>query len=67
MYSARGSLFCNIPNVVYIISGKNRRKQYAGPFTDFKAKYKIHKSDIKTKKDNCVTYVFSTFNKVLII
>ena len=55
MYSVRGSLSCNSPNVVYIISSTNCGDQYVGSTTDFKARFRIHKSDIKTKKDKCGT------------
>ena len=54
VYSVRGSLSCNSPNVIYIISCKNCGDQYVGSATDFKARFRIHKSKIKTKKDRCV-------------
>ena len=55
MYSVRGNLSCNSPNVIYIISCKNIGDQYVSSATDFKARFRIHKSDIKTKKDRCGT------------
>ena len=55
MYSVRGNLSCNSPNVINIISCKNFGDQYVGSATDFKARFRIHKSDIKTKKDRCGT------------
>ena len=55
MYSVRGSLSCNSPNVIYIISCQNCGDQYVGTATDFKARFRIHKSDIKAKKDRCGT------------
>ena len=55
MYNVRGRLSCNRPNVIYIISCKNCGDQYVGSATDFKARFRIHKSNIKTKKDRCGT------------
>ena len=46
-------LSCNIPNVVHIISYKNCGDQSVGSANDFKARFRIYKSDIKTKKDSC--------------
>ena len=51
VYHVRGSLPC--PNIVYIIFCKNCGDQYRGSTSDFKARFRIHKSDIKTKKDRC--------------
>ena len=53
VYSVKSSLPCNNPNVVYIISCNNCGEQYAVSVTDFKAKLRIHKSEIKTKKGRC--------------
>ena len=44
---------CSSPNVVCIISCKNCGDQYVASVNGFKARFKIHKSDIKTKKDRC--------------
>ena len=55
VYSVRGSLSCNSPNVINIISCKNCGDHYVGSATDFKARFTIHKSIIKTKKDRCGT------------
>ena len=48
-------LNCNTPNVVYLISCSNCYDQYVGSSLDFKSRFRIHKSDIKTKKDRCGT------------
>ena len=48
-------LTCNTPNVVYLISCSNCYDQYLGSSLDFKSRFRIHKSDIKTKKDRCGT------------
>ena len=54
-YNVRGNLCCNSSNVIYLISCKNCEDQYIGSAIDFKARFRIHKSDIKTKKDRCGT------------
>ena len=51
----RGKLTCNSPNVVYLISCSNCDDQYVGHALHFKSRFRIHKSDVKTKKDRCVT------------
>ena len=40
---------------IYIISCKNCGDQYVSSSTDFKSRFRMHKSDIKTKKDGCGT------------
>ena len=54
-YNVRGNLCYNSSNVIYLISCKNCEDQYIGSAIDFKARFRIHKSDIKTKKDRCGT------------
>ena len=48
-YNVRGNLWCNSSNGIYLISCKNCQDQYIGSVIDFKARFRIHKSDIKTK------------------
>jgi len=55
VYNIKGKLNCNSPNVVYLISCSNCNDQYVGSALDFKSRFRIHKSDIKTKKDRCGT------------
>lgn len=40
-------------NVMYLITCSNYREQYAGSATNFKQRFRIHKSDIKPDKDIC--------------
>ena len=54
-YNVRGNLSCNSSNVIYLISCKNCADQYIGSAIDFKVRFRIHKSDRKTKKDRCGT------------
>ena len=54
-YKIRGNLSCNSLNVIYLISCKNCHDQYVGSASNFKNRFRIHKSDIKTKKDRCGT------------
>ena len=44
---------CNCMNVIYLISCTNCKEQYVGSAIDFKKRFRIHKSDINTKKDRC--------------
>ena len=46
-----GNLCCNSSNVIYLISCKNCEDQYIGSAIDFKGRFRIHKSDIKSNKD----------------
>ena len=55
VYNIRGKLTCNSPNAVYLISCSNCDDQYVGSALDLKSRFRIHKSDIKTKKDRCGT------------
>ena len=55
MYNVRGSLSFNNRSLIYIISCKNCRDVYVGSTTDFKTRFKFHKSDIETKKGKCGT------------
>ena len=54
-YYTRGALYCNCNNVIYLITCNSCLEQYVGSATNFKSRYKIHKSDIKTNKDRCGT------------
>ena len=55
VYNIKGKLTCNTPNVVYLISCFNSYDRYVGSALDFKSRFRIHKSDIKTKKGRCGT------------
>ena len=54
-YIVRGNLPCSSSNVIYLNSCKNCEDQYMGSAIDFKARFRIHRSDIKTEKDRCDT------------
>ena len=53
--NVRGNLSCNSNNAIYSISCKNCEDQYIGSAIDFKVRFRIHKTDIKSKKDWCST------------
>ena len=55
VYNIRGKLSCNTLNAVYLISCSNCYDQYVGSALDFKSRFKIHMSDIKTRRDRCGT------------
>ena len=50
-FIVRGNLSCNSSKVIYLISCKNCEDQYIGSVIDGKTRFRIHKSDIQTKKD----------------
>ena len=54
-YYARGVLHCSCNNVIYLITCKNCLQQFFGSATNFKNRFRIHESDIKTSKDRCGT------------
>ena len=66
VYSVRGSLSCNSRYVVYINSCENCGDQYVGSATDFKARFRIHKSDIKTRNTGVAMPSILTTNVVII-
>ena len=55
-YFIKGNLSCDSCNVMYLIPCSNCREQCIGSAINFKQRFKIHKSDIKTYKDCCGTY-----------
>ena len=54
-YNVRGNLSCNSSNVMILSSCKNCEIQNKGSGIDFKVRFRIYKSDIKTKKCRCGT------------
>ena len=54
-YYIRGNFTCNFTNAIYLVECINCKWQYVGSATSFKQRFRIHKSDIKTKKDRCGT------------
>ena len=49
----REVLQCNCNNIIYSVTCKNCLEQYVGFVTNFKSRFRIYKSDIKTNKDRC--------------
>ena len=49
----QGVLHFNCNNVIYLITCKKCLGQYVGSATNFKTRFRIHKSDIKTNTDRC--------------
>ena len=52
-YYINNDFDCNCMNVIYLISCTNCKEQYVGSAIDSKKRFRIHKSDINTKKDRC--------------
>ena len=50
-YFVKGELHCNSCNVIYLVACSNCKEQYVGSALNFKQRFWIHKSDIKTNKD----------------
>ena len=51
----RDNFTCNSTNAIYLVECINCKCQYVGSATSLKQCFRIHKSDIKTKKDRCGT------------
>ena len=54
-YFIKGDLSCNSKNVIYLITCDKCKDEYIGSAVDFKPRFRVHKSDIKTKKERCGT------------
>ena len=55
VYYIKGEMNCESTNVIYLITCMKCLEQYVGSAITFKSRFRIHKSDIKTKKDRCGT------------
>ena len=55
IYYIRGNFTCNSANVIYLVECNNCKCQYVVSPTSFKQRFRIQKSDIKTKKGRCGT------------
>ena len=54
-YFIKDNLPCDSCNVIYLITCSNCREQYVGSAKNFKQRFRIHKSYIKTNKNRCGT------------
>ena len=52
-YFIKGDLSCNSKNVIYLITCDKCKDEYIGSAVDFKPRFRVHKSNIKTKKEKC--------------
>ena len=52
-YWIRDRLNCESINVIYLITFSKCLEQYVGSAVKFKTRFRIHKSDIETKKERC--------------
>ena len=55
VYYIKGEMNCESSNIIYLITCMKCLEQYVGSAIKFKSRFRIHKSDIKTKKDRCGT------------
>ena len=49
----RGQLNCESINAIYLITCSKCLERYVGSAVKFKTRFRIHKYDIKTKKEKC--------------
>ena len=54
-YFTKGDLSCNSKNVIYLITCDKCKDADIGSAVDFKPSFRVHKSDIKTKKERSGT------------
>ena len=54
-YFIKDNLSCGSCNLIFLITCSSCRKRYVGSAINFKQRFRIHKSDIKTNKDRCGT------------
>ena len=67
-YRIKGILKCDSRYVIYFISCKCCGKQYVESATDFKQRFRIHKSDINTGQIRCcVGTIFLMFLALLLV
>ena len=52
-YKVNGNLNCNSQNVIYLTTCKNCSEQFVGSAINFKDRFRVRKSDIKTGKTSC--------------
>ena len=55
VYYIKGEMNCESSNIIYIVTSMKCLEQYVGSAREFKSRFRIRKSDIKTKKDRCGT------------
>ena len=55
VYYIKGEMNCERSNIIYLITCMKCLEQYVGSAIKFKSRFRIYKSDIKTKKDRCGT------------
>ena len=49
-YFIKEDLCCNSKDVIYLITCDKLKDEYIGSAVDFKPRFRLHKSDMKTKK-----------------
>ena len=53
VYYIKGEMNCENTNIIYLITCMKCLEQYVGSAIKFESRFRIHKSDIKTRKDRC--------------
>ena len=54
-YFIKGDLSCNNKNIICLMTCDKCRDEYIGSTVYFKPHFRVHRSDIKTKKERCGT------------
>ena len=55
VYYIKGEMNCESTNIIYLIKCMKCLEQYVGCAIKFKSRFRIHKSNIKTRKNGCGT------------
>ena len=55
VYYIKGEMNCESTNIIYLITCMKYLEQYVGSAIKFKSRFRIHKSNIKTRKNGCGT------------
>ena len=50
-YFIKVDFSCNSKTVIYLITYDKQKDEYTGLAVDFKSRFRVHKSNIKTKKE----------------
>ena len=64
-YFIKGKLSCDSCNVLYLITCYNCREQYVGSAINFKQRFRVYKSDIKTNKVRCMNVAVLIINMLI--
>ena len=64
-YFIKGNLSCDSCNVIYFLTCSNCREQYVRSAINFKQRFRVYKSDIKTNKVRCMNVAVLIINMLI--